>query len=75
MFFRKKGRLRKEENDRLLRSIESMKDRLDSEKHFVSHSVDPSDDVLAKMKASESVYTFLLREARTQKMRKNKLAR
>ncbi|PAM96131.1 hypothetical protein B4N84_03915, partial [Flavobacterium sp. IR1] len=44
MFFRKRGKLRKEESDRLLRSIESMKERLDNEKHYVSHSVDPSDD-------------------------------
>ncbi|ADC49672.1 MULTISPECIES: YaaL family protein [Alkalihalophilus] len=75
MFFRKRGKLRKEESDRLLRSIESMKERLDNEKHYVSHSVDPSDDVLARMRATESAYTFLLREARTQKMRQNKLVR
>ncbi|WP_100374356.1 YaaL family protein [Bacillus sp. FJAT-45037] len=73
MFFRKKGRLRNEENERLLHAIETMKTRLDSERHFVAHGVDPSDDILTRIKMNDSIYSFLLREVRKQNVQKNKL--
>ncbi|WP_237563788.1 YaaL family protein [Halalkalibacter okhensis] len=71
--FRKKQKLRKQENAHLFKYLEGQKEKLDSEKQLIQRSIDPSDDVLNRAKVSEAVYSFLLREARNQKVSKNEL--
>ncbi|MEN0641601.1 YaaL family protein [Alkalicoccobacillus gibsonii] len=73
MFFRKKGKLRMEENERLLNHIEVTKERYDNQRQLLEHSVDPSEDVIARMKLTEAKYSFLLREARIRHARRDKL--
>ncbi|WP_088106146.1 YaaL family protein [Halalkalibacter urbisdiaboli] len=73
MLFRRKGIIRKKENERLLENIEIMKQRYNNQKHVIYHSVEPSDEVVFRAKLTESLYTFLLREARVRKATKNKL--
>ncbi|TSB44647.1 YaaL family protein [Alkalicoccobacillus porphyridii] len=73
MFFRKRGKLRREENDQLFYHIETLKERYDLQRQLIEHSVDPSDDVISRMKLSEAKYSFLLREARIRKARMNRL--
>ncbi|MCM2676478.1 YaaL family protein [Shouchella plakortidis] len=73
MFFRKKGKLRMEENERLLNHIEVTKERYDNQRQLIEHSVDPSEDVISRMKLTEAKYSFLIREARIRRARKNSL--
>ncbi|WP_413377052.1 YaaL family protein [Alkalihalobacillus sp. 1P02AB] len=73
MFFRKRGKLRREEDERLLQAIDRMKMKYDNHRHYLEHSFDPSDDSIKQMKLVESLYSFLIREARIRQVRKNKL--
>ncbi len=73
MLFRKKQKLRRLENGRLMVQIEEHKRRLDSQKQLIMRSVDPSDDVLQRKNITESLYSFLLREARQRRANKNEL--
>ncbi|MFV8830432.1 YaaL family protein [Alkalihalobacterium sp. APHAB7] len=64
MFFKKKHRIRKEENERLLTLIDEMKQKLTNHQLLVNKSLDPSPMVLNELKVTEAKYLFLLREAR-----------
>ncbi len=67
MLFKKKGRIRKAENRRLVDEIEHQKHLLMTQRELVAKSVDPSEDVLLKLKLTEAKYLFLLKEARIRK--------
>ncbi|GAF67157.1 hypothetical protein BTS2_4066 [Bacillus sp. TS-2] len=71
--FRKKGKIRKEEDERLLIAIEQMKQKYDNHRHYLDHSFDPTDDSRNQMKLVESLYSFLIREARIRRVRKDRL--
>ncbi|WP_078429515.1 YaaL family protein [Alkalihalobacterium alkalinitrilicum] len=71
MFFKKKGRIRKEENERLLSLIDDMKQKLTKQQLLINNSVDPSPMVLNDVKVTEAKYMFLLREARIRQTRRN----
>ncbi|OLO25201.1 hypothetical protein BTR23_25310 [Alkalihalophilus pseudofirmus] len=71
MFFKKKGRIRKEENERLLSLIDDMKQKLTKQQLLINNSVDPSPMVLSDVKVTEAKYMFLLREARIRQTRRN----
>lgn len=64
MLFKKKGKIRKVEDERLVSHIEILKATLINQTELVQKSVDPSEDVLYKLKLTESKYLFLLKEAR-----------
>lgn len=66
MLFRKKGKIRKREEDRLISHIDMLKDKLFIQRELVNRSVDPSDEVLLNFKMTEAKYLFLLKEARAQ---------
>lgn len=65
MFFRRKGWLRNEHDERLLVQLESLKEHWMIQKSIIEKSVEPSDEVLFELKLAESKYFFLLREAKT----------
>ncbi|MDT8862962.1 YaaL family protein [Alkalihalobacillus sp. MEB130] len=71
--FRRKQKLRKLENALLLTILEDQKMKLDSEKQLIKRSIDPSEDVQNRTKVTESIYSFLLREARERQINKNEL--
>ncbi|WP_227940117.1 YaaL family protein [Alkalihalobacillus deserti] len=73
MLFRKKSKLRKSENIRLIEQLEQHKQQVDSEKVLINRSIDPSDDVLNHVKITEAIYSFLLREARARQASKDEL--
>ncbi|WP_100405906.1 YaaL family protein [Bacillus solitudinis] len=73
MLFQKKGSLRIKGNEKLIEYIELLKQRYNNQKHLLYHSVEPPDEVVYKTELSESLYTFLLREARVRKAKRNKL--
>jgi hypothetical protein len=67
MLFKKKGKIRKAENDRLVQEIELQKRLLINQKELVEKSVDPSEAVILKLKVTEAKYLFMLKEARVRK--------
>jgi hypothetical protein len=73
MFFKRK-KLREDENNNLYWQLEVQKRKLDNQKELLKHSVDPSEDVLYRTKVTESIYSFLLREARISHRKKNGLS-
>ncbi|MFC0470348.1 YaaL family protein [Halalkalibacter kiskunsagensis] len=73
MLFGKKQKLRKIENARLFQHLEEQKRKLDSEKQLIERSIDPSEEVLYRIKVTEVIYSFLLREARERRASMNEL--
>ena len=64
MFFQKKGKLRKEYDDKLIVLLEKVKNEWLRQKRMVEQSVEPSQDVLCSFKIAEAKYFFLLKEAK-----------
>ena len=62
MFFQKKGKLRKEYDDKLIVLLEKVKNEWLRQKRLVEQSVEPSQDVLCSLKIAK--YFFLLKEAK-----------
>lgn len=71
MLFRRKGRIRKEEDERLLSLLDEVKNKLIYKREMVNKSVDPSPLVLHELNLIEAKYLFLLREARIRQTKKN----
>ncbi|MDR7240782.1 YaaL family protein [Neobacillus drentensis] len=64
MFFQRKGRLRKEYNEKLLMQLNRYKEHWQQEKMLLEKSFDPSEEVICQTKIAEAKYIFLLREAK-----------
>ncbi|MDN3020270.1 YaaL family protein [Paenibacillus sp. BSR1-1] len=64
MFFRRKGWLRKEYDEKLLIQLNKYKEHWQQEKMLLEKSFDPSDEVICQTKIAEAKYIFLLREAK-----------
>lgn len=64
MFFRRKGRLRKEYDEKLLAQLNRYKINWQQEKLLLEKSFDPSEEVICQTKIAEAKYIFLLREAK-----------
>jgi hypothetical protein len=68
MFFRRKGWLRKEYDQKLLVQLESFKQNRQQQKKMLEKCLDPSDDVNLQFKLVEAKYFFLLKEAKKRKL-------
>ncbi|MBM7098027.1 MULTISPECIES: YaaL family protein [Alteribacter] len=64
MFFRKKRKVRRKGDERLLEEIDGLKESLDQQKAMLAHSSDYQDHLLYKSKLTEAKYLFLLKEIR-----------
>ncbi len=64
VFFRKKGKLRKEFDEKLVERLLDYKDIYLSQVELVNRSVDPPEDLLTHVKLSQVKYFFLLKEAK-----------
>ncbi|MED2753577.1 YaaL family protein [Bacillus thuringiensis] len=64
MFFQKKGKLRKEYDDKLIVLLKKVKNEWLRQKRMVEQSVEPSQDVICSLKIAEAKYFFLLKEAK-----------
>jgi hypothetical protein len=64
MLFRRKGRLRKEYDEKLLAQLNRYKINWQQEKLLLEKSFDPSEEVICQTKIAEAKYIFLLREAK-----------
>ncbi|MCM2535603.1 YaaL family protein [Neobacillus pocheonensis] len=64
MFFRRKGRLRKEFDEKLLTQLNDYKTNWQQQKLLLDKSFDPSEEVICQTKIAEVKYFFLLKEAK-----------
>jgi hypothetical protein len=64
MFFRRKGWIRKEFDEKLLNSMEEYKMDWQQQKSLLDKSFDPSEEVICQTKIAEAKYFFLLKEAK-----------
>jgi hypothetical protein len=64
LFFQRKGRLRKEYDEKLLMQLNRFKVHWQQEKLLLEKSFDPSEEVICQTKIAEVKYIFLLREAK-----------
>lgn len=64
MFFRRKGWLRKEFDEKLLNQLNEFKEQWQKQKQLLDKSFDPSEEAICQTKIAEAKYIFLLREAK-----------
>lgn len=69
MLFRRKGKLRREFDQKLLEDIETMKVNWFNHKSLIETSYDPSFDAISQAKLSELKYYYLFKEARKRKIK------
>lgn len=68
MFFRRKGWLRKEFDEKLLDQISDIRTNWSNQKSLVEKSFDPSDEILCQAKVTEAKYFYLIKEAKNRKI-------
>ncbi|GGL58248.1 YaaL family protein [Sporolactobacillus putidus] len=68
MFRRRKGLLRKELTDSLIELLNHSKEEWLTKKKVIDSSIDPSEEVLHRLKLAEAKYLFLLKEVRALKI-------
>ncbi|WP_428910302.1 YaaL family protein [Niallia sp. Krafla_26] len=64
MFFRRKGRLRAEFNERLVEQLSETKKNWDRQKDLFEKSIDPFGEMEIQSEIAKAKYFFLLREAK-----------
>jgi hypothetical protein len=72
MFFRRKGWLRKEFDEKLLTQLSEYKDQWQKQKQLLDRSFDPSEEAICQTKIAEVKYFFLLKEAKHRNVRINR---
>lgn len=68
MFFRRKGWLRNEFDDKLLDQISLIRTDWANQKSLVEKSFDPSEEILSQAKITEAKYFYLIKEAKNRKI-------
>ena len=68
MLFSRKGKLKKEFDDKLVQLVKETKDDLQNAKVFEELIDDYNLDVLAQKKVAESIHFYLFKEARIRKV-------
>ncbi|MGF2614050.1 DUF2508 family protein [Rossellomorea vietnamensis] len=68
MFFRKKGKLRKEYENKLLHSLEETKKEWISQRALEDLSIENSYEINYQSKIAEAKYFFFFREAKNRKV-------
>ncbi|OIK09126.1 hypothetical protein BIV60_24780 [Bacillus sp. MUM 116] len=64
MFFRRKGWIRKEFDEKLLAQLSKFKENSQQQKILLEKCFDPSEEVICQTKIAEAKYFFLIREAK-----------
>lgn len=72
MFFQRKGKLRKEFDEKLLNSLNEYKQDWQRQNSLLDKSFDPSEEVICQTKLAEAKYFFLLKVAKQRNITLNK---
>lgn len=67
MLFSKRGKMRQEENKKLLACLDKLKQRVNQKEALIHNSVDYHGEVVYRGQLEKAKYLFLLREARIRK--------
>lgn len=62
MFFQRKGKLRREYDDKLIMKFNQMKMEWKNKERVIEHSIDPTDEVMFSLQVSKAKCMFLLNE-------------
>ncbi len=68
MFFRKRGKLKRDYNEKLIHSMDETKQEWMKQKHLEELSMDQDFYIHYQTKIAEAKYFFLLREAKVRKI-------
>jgi hypothetical protein len=68
MFFRRKGKLRKEYDDKLLQKLHELRNTWNNENSLIDKCVDPSVNIRCKAKLAEVKYFFSIKEAKSRNL-------
>jgi hypothetical protein len=68
MLFRRKGKLRKEYDDKLIAQLDQLKSEWMTKKSLVEKSFDVSGEFIAEAKLAEAKYFFLFKEVKGRKI-------
>ncbi|MGE8082064.1 YaaL family protein [Peribacillus loiseleuriae] len=72
MFFRRKGKLRNENNQKLVQQLEEIKRSWLNQKSLLEKSLDPSESAIIQAKIAEIKYFYLFKEAKRRKVTASK---
>ena len=67
MFFRRKGWLRKEFDEKLFNQLEEVRMNWTNQKSLVEKSFDPSDEIICHAKLTKAKYFYLIKEAKNRR--------
>jgi len=73
IFFRRKGSLRREYDEKLVQLLEQQKNEWKRQEKMMERSLEPSEDVICHLKITEAKYLYLLKEAKHRKVQANRL--
>jgi len=73
MFFRRKGSLRREYDEKLMELLEQQKNEWKRQEDIMGKSLEPSEDVICHFKITEAKYFYLLKEAKKRNVQVHKL--
>lgn len=68
MFFRRKGWLRQEFDERLLLQVDGIRTEWANQRMLVEKSFDPSEEILNQLKVADAKYFYLIKEAKNRKI-------
>ncbi|NLZ53580.1 MAG: YaaL family protein [Thermoanaerobacteraceae bacterium] len=68
VFFRKKGLLRKEFDEKLLKQISDAREKRMRQKMFLQKVFEPSDELINEARITEAKYFFLIKEAKNRNL-------
>lgn len=68
MFFRRKGRLRKEFDEKLLNQLHIARENRQKQNTLVERSFEPTKELICEAKIAELKYFYLIREAKSRKL-------
>ncbi|WP_409303595.1 YaaL family protein [Peribacillus sp. SCS-155] len=69
MFFRRRGWLRNEYDEKLLQQLDMLKSSWLNQKSLLEKSMDPSDDAIVQTKIAEIKYFYLFKEAKKRQVK------
>jgi hypothetical protein len=69
MFFRRKGWLRNEYDEKLLQQLDRLKNNWLNQKSLLEKSLDPSDNAITQTKIAEVKYFYLYKEAKKRQVK------
>lgn len=73
IFFRRKGSLRREYDEKLVQLLEQQKAEWKRQEKMMERSLEPSEDVICHLKITEAKYLYLLKEAKQRRVQVNRL--